>query len=124
MRNFVSKPFNQIFKLIITVFFLLISSVAVGEGYQELSPTSVYSGDNGALYIVMANNIGLNGCSINKNNILINPSESSGEYVKSALSITLAAIATGKSIKVYWNGCLVGGRPKATLIGLGITEIN
>jgi len=113
----------SVLKLTIFAGFVL-SSASYADGYQELTPASVFSGENGDLYIVMNQNIGANGCVHDKNSVLIKSDEQSPELVKTALSITLSAIATTKNIKVYWSGCLSGGRPKATLVGFGSTEIN
>lgn len=104
--------------------FVSISSVVRGAGYQELTPVAVYSDVAGDVYMVFPQNVGLNGCTIDRNSILISSSEHTAALAKSALSITLAAIATDKNIKVYWSGCMNNGRPKAISVGYGTTEIN
>jgi hypothetical protein len=93
------------------------------EGYQELTPTAVYSGVD-STYVVFAQNVGTNGCSANRNSIVFTHADHSADLVKTSLTVALTAISTGSAIKVYWSGCLNSGRPKAVLIGLGTTEIN
>ncbi len=110
--------------LCLSAILLVAATNSYAEGYQELTPTAVYSGVNGQLYIVMDSNIGANECSLNKNSVLIDPSQQSDEMAKSALAVALSAIATKQNVNVYWSGCLSNGRPKATLVGLGTTEIN
>ena len=83
-----------------------------------------FKSDSGGLYIVMPNNIGANGCTQNKNSIHLRPDVHSEKFIDSSLSISLAAIASNTKIKVYWNGCLSNGRPKATLLAFGTAEIN
>lgn len=97
---------------------VLAAAPALADGYQQLSPIAAYSSEEDT-YIIFAQNIGLNGCSLNKNNIAIVGGEQGSELVKSSLAIALAAISTGTPITVHWSGCLPNGRPKATMIGLG-----
>lgn len=93
-------------------------------GYQEVTPVSVYTADNGDLYIVSSQDLGANGCTQNKNSILLRTADHSDGFIRSSLSVSLAAVASGKDIKVYWDGCLSGGRPKASLIGFGTAQVN
>lgn len=104
---------------------LCAAGSAVADGYQQLSPVAAYTAES-ATYIVFAQNVGVNGCSLSKNSIIITTAESAHtpEFIKAALSVALTAIATETPIKVYWSGCFSSGRPKAILIGLGTVEIN
>ncbi len=113
--------YKQLLTLLIVLSF---SSFINAQGYQRLDPVAVYTSESGQLYIVMEYNIGARGCTHDKNSILIHPEEHSSEFLKSSMSIALAAVAAKQSLKVFWDGCLTSGRPKATLIGFGSTEIN
>ena len=115
---------HSVKRILGSVIFALISFNAFGEGYQELSPIAVHKSDGGGLYIVMEQNIGENGCNLNKNSVHLRPDEHTEKFIDSALSIALASIASKTNIKVYWNGCLSNGRPKATVIGYGTAEMN
>lgn len=98
-------------------------SIASADEYQELMPTAVHSGVN-AVYIVIPQNLGLHGCSLNRNSIAITSTEHSADFVKASLSIALASIATGTPMKVFWSGCMTNGRPKVSTVSLGTTELN
>lgn len=110
-------------KAVVLAMALCAASFAKADEYQELTPVAAYSGMD-TTYIVFAANVGAHGCSLNRNSIAITAAEHSPELVRSSLSIALAAISTETSMKVFWSGCMNGGRPKATLIGYGTTELN
>lgn len=102
---------------------LLATSSVKADEYQALLPVAAYSNSD-STYIVFAENVGAHGCAVDRNSVVIKDDEHGVDLVKSSLSIALTAIATGTSMKVFWSGCMNNGRPKATLIGLGTTEIN
>ena len=41
------------------------------NNYQELTPVSVYSSENGDIYIVTEQSVGTNGCTYDASNVLI-----------------------------------------------------
>lgn len=117
-------------KQLVSARIILLSSLAIGaiaptfaDEYQELTPIAAHSAVS-AVYIVFAQNLGLHGCSLNKNNIAITSAEHSADFVKVSLSVALTSIATGVPMKVFWSGCMINGRPKVSTVSLGTAEPN
>jgi hypothetical protein len=122
-KNWEFEMKNACIKSLVTSVLVFGSTTVQADEYQVLAPVAVHTSVS-ATYIVFANNVGMHGCALDKNNIAITVADHSADMVKASLAIALNSISTGTSIKVYWSGCMASGRPKIASIGIGAAEPN